>query len=350
MTNDEIKDALSAKTKDGFSRSDLLSTSSTLLNLALSGHIEGGWCRGHYFLYVGDSSSGKTFLALSTLAEARINERFKGYRLIYGDVEKGAMMNMEKYFGNLIDRMEITSPETVEEFYFELDDAFKKPKPFIYVLDSQDALGSQKSDKKFAELKASSRKGTKAAGSYGDGKAAVHSERIRRVCSNLKKTGSILLILAQTRDNLDGGMFAPPTVYSGGRALRFYAAAQIWSSTKGKVTKTVRSKERQIGIISKISIKKNRLTGKEWEIRIPILFQYGMDDVGSCVDFLIDEKHWKGSSGEIEASDFDGVSGSRDEIIKMIEEKDLQGSLREVVGEVWLEIERACHVERKNRY
>ena len=44
---------------------DLLGTGSTLLNLAISGKTCGGFPAGKYVFFVGDSSSGKTFLALT---------------------------------------------------------------------------------------------------------------------------------------------------------------------------------------------------------------------------------------------------------------------------------------------
>ena len=119
---------------------DLLHTGSTMLNLMLSGRPDGGYVRGRYFYFVGDSSSGKTWFTLAALAEAANNPAFDDYRLIYDDVEGGALMDKERYFGNkLAQRIEAPSgtrdnPEhsdTVESFYFNLDDAFKRREPFI---------------------------------------------------------------------------------------------------------------------------------------------------------------------------------------------------------------------------
>ena len=361
MDVDKIKEKLTEDHRPKpYSVSDLLSTSSTLLNLALSGRVEGGFVKGKYFFFAGDSSSGKTFLALSILAEASINPHFDGYRLIHDDVEGGALMDIERYFGKKVaKRLEppqgtIEKPlysEDVEDFYCNVDDAFEEGKPFIYILDSQDALDSRYAEKKFQELKKSVQKGTESKGDYGDGKAKTHSGRLRRVCAKLRDTKSILVIINQTRDNVGGGMFAPATIYSGGRALRFYACAQIWSTTKGKIKKTVHGKERQIGILSKVAVKKNRLTGKEWDVEVPIYFSYGVDDTGSCIDFLLAEGHWsKKKSGIIIAKDFDGIEGQKDEVIKAIEEEDLQAEVKSIVQEVWKNVEAQCSIDRRPRY
>ena len=76
------------------SRRDLLSTGSTLLNLACSENPFGGFLKGKYYLLVGDSDSGKTFLSMSCFAEAMIQKPFKNYRLIYDYVEDGMLMHM----------------------------------------------------------------------------------------------------------------------------------------------------------------------------------------------------------------------------------------------------------------
>jgi hypothetical protein len=79
--------------------SSYLSTGSTLLNLACSGKVSGGFIKGHYYHFVGDSSSGKTFLCLTCLAEAAINPHFDDYQLIHDDAENGSLFDFGKFFG-----------------------------------------------------------------------------------------------------------------------------------------------------------------------------------------------------------------------------------------------------------
>ena len=55
---------------------DFVSTGSTLLNLACTGFPDRGFAKGYYYFIVGDSESGKTWLALTCLAEASINKNF----------------------------------------------------------------------------------------------------------------------------------------------------------------------------------------------------------------------------------------------------------------------------------
>ena len=347
--------------KDPYSQDELLSTGVKLLNLIISGNPAGGLIKGRYFYFVGDSSSGKTFFTLTTLAEASINPMFDGYRLIYDDVEGGALMDIERYFGKkLADRIEPPagtreSPiysTLIEEFYFNLDDAFNRKEPFIYILDSQDALDSLYARKKFKQLKAAMRTETKAKGDFGDGKAKFHSTRIREVTAKLQDRDSILIVVNQTRDALDAGMFGPKTQASGGRALRFYASVQIWTSIASKIYKKINETKRQIGIMVKVAIKKNRITGKEWSINVPIFYSHGIDDVGASVEFLAGEGIWQKNkvTGNIKAADFDGISGQLDKVVHLIEKDNLEDEVSDIALETYREVEAAARVQRKKRY
>ena len=354
---EEVKKMLQEKSSEPpVLPTDLLSTGSTLLNLACSGDRRGGFAKGKYHFLVGDSASGKTWLSLTCLAEASINPEFDNYRFIYDNAEDGALMDMERFFGSgVAERIESPSIDedglpdyssTIEEFYFNVDDAIQDQRPFIYILDSMDALSSANEQDKFQEEKEAIRKGKTTTGSYGDGKAKKNSANLRKLMPHLRRSGSILIIINQTRDNLGFG-FEKKT-RSGGHALRFYATLEIWSSNKGKMKRTVRGKEREIGITAKIQVKKNRFTGRLRTVELPLYHSFGIDEVGSCVDFLVAEKHWKKTT-KIDAHDFD-VSFSRDKLIAYIQEENLEGDLSEIVGEVWDSVEKECSVNRKFRY
>jgi RecA/RadA recombinase len=343
-----------------FSKKDLLSTGSTLINLGCTGFREGGFVKGRYYFWVGDSSSGKTFFARTCLAEATINSEFNKYRLIYDDVEGGALMDTVKFFGQrLADRIEPPSldkggepmySETIEEFYYNLDDVIEEGKPFIYVLDSMDGLGSIAEQDKFSANKKKVRKGEDPTGSYGDGKAKVNSSSLRPIIPGLRDSGSILIILNQTRDNIGAGPFQPQKTRSGGHALTFYATIELWSSVGLDIKKSVNKKDRVVGTNLRIKIKKNRASGRNRTVEIPFYPSLGIDDTGSCIDYLTSEGRWsKNKAGTIDCSDFN-FSGRIDALAQYIEDNDLIDDMREVVQEVWDEIEKKCEVKRKSRY
>lgn len=355
----ELKRAMSKKQKPNHAGT-LLSTGSTLLNLAMTGQVSGGWVTGHYFLFVGDSDSGKSWFMHTALAEASINPAFDDYRLIYDNTEAKGLMDIARYFGKrLASRIEpprvrdgeSVSSETAEEFYYHVDDALKDGRPFIYVLDSQDTLTSNREAKKFKQLKGKAR-GRKVEGSdgdYTDGKAKVHSSHLRQLITPLANNNSLLIIVNQSRDSFS--MFEKGA-YSGGRALKFYAVCQLWSYNAGKLQREYREKKRQLGIKSRVAVVKNHITGRESFVEVPIYHSCGIDDVGCCVDWLLSEGYWEKRKGGIIRATGMGpvIEEKREALIHAIEEQDREDDLRDLVGMVWQEIEEATAVERKPRY
>ena len=333
-----------------------LSTGSTLLNLACSGQAHIGFLPGRYYFLVGDTNSGKTWLSLTCLAEASINRHYDSYRFIYDGPERGALMDIEKFFGKAVREriepphwhgMEALHSATVEEFLFHVDDAFELAKPFIYVLDSMDALSSEEDEQKFDERKQAHWHDKQVSGSYGVAKAKANSSGLRRIINQLEKSQSILIIISQTRDKLSFGF--DKKTRAGGRALSFYATIELWSSVKEKISRVVRGKKRHIGNLCKVQVRRTRISGSEYTIDLPIYRSLGIDDLGSCVDYLIDEGQWSKNGGTIQAREFD-FKGSREQLIKQIEDGFKEKTLRNLVAQLWAEIEEACMLKRKKRY
>ena len=106
----------------------------------------------------------------------------------------------------------------------------------------------------------------------------------------------------------------------------------------------------QTGIICKINTTKNHLTGKLRTIKFPIFHSYGIDDTGSCIDYLVDHKYWKKSGNTIDALvDFD-LKMTRMKLANEIEDRGLTRQLRSLVGDIWAKIEKACVLPRARRY
>lgn len=327
----------------------LLSTGSTLLNLACTGRHHGGFIAGKYHLIVGDSASGKSFLSMTCLAEAARSSQFEHYNLVLDDIEGGALFDIPKLFGKTLpQKLIVEHSSTLEEMYYNIDKYLSQDKPFIYVVDSMDSLITEEEEDRFQESKKASQRGKTISGTYGLSKPKMNSQNLRRLMTPLRNTGSILIIICQTRDNIGFGF--ERRTRAGGRALRFYATLEIWLSTKEKIKKTVKGKPVQIGIRSKIDVKKNRITGREHSIILPLYHSYGIDDIGSCIDFLIDQGHWSKGRNSIHAPEFKDFRGSYDKLVSLIEKEELQGKLQRLVGKVWKEIERESTLDRKPKY
>ena len=115
------------------------------------------------------------------------------------------------------------------------------------------------------------------------------------------------------------------------------------------IRKTVAGKEREVGVRVCIEVKKNRISGKRSEVEVDIYPSYGIDDLGSVVDFLVEEGYWKQAKQTINAPDIE-LSGTRDKLIRTIEDRGLQREVQAIAGVVWNRIAEACALNRRSRY
>lgn len=346
------------KVTNEFDPSDFLSSGSSTLNCALTDSPYCGFRKGKCYHIVGDSQSGKTLFTMGLFSEASRDSEFDDYRFIHNNTEDGMLFDVEKYFGSsVVDRLEAPGydddgmpvPTTyLEDFYTNLKEELKKG-PCIYVADSVDAMISRQEEQKEEKQNKQAKSGQAVKGEMSDGKAKIHSSRLRRIIPRLRDTGSILFLVSQTRDNL-GQSFAEKTV-SGGRALKFYSTCQIWMSSVKTLTKTVKDKKRKVGNTVRFDIRKNRTTDYVGPMECPLLSGYGFDDIGGCVDFLCENSYWKNSNGKILAKEFVGEKVSREKLIRTIEQKK-NGlvDLQELVGSVWNEIRESLKPKRKSKY
>ena len=347
----------------------LISSGSTLYDLACSDTILGAYLIGSMANIVGDKSSGKTTLALSVLAEASQNPDFNEYELILDDVEAANEFDVAALFGQqLADRLQAPTEngasDTVAELQNNILNTIKRGKPFIYVLDSFDALTTDEELER-AYAKAD---GKELKGSYGMQKAKGSSELFRVITREMKSANGLLIIISQVRENIDPMSF---TKYrrTGGKALDFYATNITWLANKG----TIKKMDRDIGNDVAAKVDKNKLTGKHRIVNYQTITGYGIDDIGSMVDFMIVEKFWLpkvAAEKKIDKSEgrkprqskttadknvivrakILGLEGNRASLIAQIEEQGLCNALREEVRDAWLVIEEKLHHNRPSKY
>jgi recombination protein RecA len=259
-------------------RSMLIPTGSTLLNLALSDDPYGGFALGTINNIIGDSAAGKTFLFWTMLAEMTYDERFSEHELIYDEPEAAFAFNISKLFGQAVeDRVNTdTVSDSVEDWHDNVFAKVKENVPFIYGLDSLDAISSEE------EIERDIRKGT-----FGAAKPKLIGEILRKIVQGVKGSKSAVFVISQTRDAI-GVMFGDKKTRSGGKALKFFSSHEIWMAVKAHIKR----KERDVGVHVRVKISKNKITGKLRIVEFPIYYDYGVDDVTSCIGFLTDEGHW----------------------------------------------------------
>ncbi len=330
----------------------LVPTGSTILNCACADNPWAGFSMGRMVNIIGDSSAGKTLLALTCLAEVARETRLRNYKLIYDDAEEALGFDLQYMFGKTFAKRLERLPQpsvTAEDFQANVLRTIDKGKPFVYVIDSFDALTTKEELEK-AYLKALASAKTDAAvkeikDAHKARKAGIASETLRIVCSPLKQTESVLLVISQTRRDRIGVRFGSKKTRSGGRALKFYAYHEMWLAVK----KTHKRREQTIGIDGIINVSKNKVTGKRRKVEMPIFDDYGVDDLRANVAFLLSVGHWKKKRQTIIAPELD-FEGSRNRLIRTVEKNNLEPQVKELVGQAWVKQEEGLRTKRKPRF
>lgn len=338
----------------------LVSIGSTLLNCAMSDNYLGGITQGTIVNVVGESSAGKTMVCETMLAEAANDPKYDDYTLILDDAEYAHAIDTEHLFGKKAaerikaprydeDGMPVYS-STVEQFFANVNRALDAGDSIIYCLDSLDTLSDDAElDKADEYVKVADGKKSEVSGSYGMVKAKLLSQIFRTINQKLADTNSILVIISQTRDNVGAvGPASPKTRRAGGKALEFYCTHTVWLSAIKSLTTEVDGEKFKIGNMVQAEVKKNKFTGKPRKVTFPIYYDYGIDDIASCVDFLIDVGYIKKAGAYYTWPGWDKMH--KNKIIAKIEEENLVDELRKLVGEHWAGREEKLRLGRKPRF
>ena len=326
-----------------------LSMGNALFNLALSGDVKVGAGPGRYIHFAGSSSSGKSWLTIAMLAEAARNPAYDNHKLLFIDNELGVGFSIEKYFGKrAASRIESIRVSSLERFYDKMS-ALMKEGPLVAVLDSFDALTDEAALKKIVEDTKARDADKDPAGSYSMAHARVNSARLRETVRELGATGSIFTGISQERANVNGGMFEPKSIISGGRALKYWASIQVVTSLAGRIEKDIKGKKRLIGHKVRLKVEKNRISGKSRDVVLSFIPGFGFDEIGSIVDWLTEEKYLPAVNGRISTPWYEKAY-YREELVKKIEDEDRESDLLELLQTSWTDLESLVTVERKPRY
>jgi RecA/RadA recombinase len=268
------------------------------LNLCFSGRTDGGWGEGSIGHVVGDSDTGKTMLVLHSLAEASIHKPKKVLK-IFDDAAASSSDGLLSMFSTTTDSWLMPPPSKyIDDFFGAVHNRVKAKVPFIYALDDMDVLQTHAGVELFEENQKLLAAGKEKKGSYGMGKAKTNSDALGMIKQDIKELESLLLIISQTRDNINPMTMAEKT-HAGGRALKFYAAYQLWLALRGAITMSRRGVKYKIGIIARVKVTKNHVTGSYVDFQMPIYYGYGIDDFRCSMQWMADNKLWEMKEGKL---------------------------------------------------
>ena len=223
----------------------------------------GGLPKGRIIEIYGPESSGKTTLALHTVAECQK----AGGIAAFIDAEHALDPIYAKALGVDIDNLYVAQPDNGEQALDICEALVRSGAIDIVVIDSVAALVPK------AEIE----------GDMGDShvglQARLMSQALRKLAGVISKTNAVAIFINQLREKV-GVMYGNPEVTTGGKALKFYASVRI----DIRKSESIKDGSEVVGNRVKIKVVKNKVAPPFKSCVVDMMYGQGISRAGEVLD------------------------------------------------------------------